>query len=121
MSTVGQDFIFGFINNYDGSGLLVALVSNANDQPANVTVTSTFASFQTINVLVQPYTIEKVKCFRVRYYNVLQILITPLTIAARYNDQVGSTTLVTENKGIRIQSTLPVAVYAHSEIADGTR
>jgi len=67
VSTVGQDFIFGFVNNYDGSGLLVALVSNANDQPANVTITSSFASFQTISVLVQPQTVEKVDDIEYKY------------------------------------------------------
>lgn len=36
-------------------------------------------------------------------------------IQARYGDENGSPTVVIEDKGIRIQSTLPVAVYAHSE------
>ena len=45
----------------------------------------------------------------------------PLTIAARYGDSAGSPTLVVENKGIRIESTLPVAVYAHSEYSVGDR
>ncbi len=67
ISTVGQDFIFGFVNNYDGTGLLVVLVSNANDQPANVTITSSFTSFQTISVLVQPQTIEKVDDIEYQY------------------------------------------------------
>jgi hypothetical protein len=62
VSTIGQDFVFGFINNcYDqADGLLLAIVSNANDQPANVTVTSIYPQFQTINILIQPFAIEKV-------------------------------------------------------------
>jgi hypothetical protein len=67
ISTVGQDFIFGFVYNLGGDGLLVALVSNANDQPANVTITSSFASFQTISVLVQPQTVEKVDDIEYKY------------------------------------------------------
>ena len=47
----------------------------------------------------------------------LQIAITPKEIQARYGDINGSPTLVIEDKGIRIRSTLPVAVYAHSEYA----
>ena len=48
-------------------------------------------------------------------YKTLQIAITPSEIQARYLDINGSPNLVIENKGIRIQSTLPVSVYAHSE------
>ena len=51
-------------------------------------------------------------------YKTLQIAITPSAIQARYLDLNGSSNLVIENKGIRIQSTLPVSVYAHSEDTD---
>jgi hypothetical protein len=60
-STIGRDFVFGFPNNADGvSALLVAIVSNANDQPTNIVITSIYSSFRTINAIVQPNTIEKV-------------------------------------------------------------
>jgi hypothetical protein len=36
----------------------------------------------------------------------------PLTIAARYGDIGSTSALIVEDKGIRIDSTLPVAVYA---------
>lgn len=58
-STIGRDFVFGFVNNWIGTGIVLsAHVSNANDQPTSVTVTSRYAKFQTINVIVQPNTIE---------------------------------------------------------------
>ena len=59
-STVGQDFVFGYINNLNGSSLLLAIISNANDKSANITVTSAYPSFQTINICIPPNTIEKV-------------------------------------------------------------
>ena len=41
--------------------LLMAIVSNANDRPTNVTVTSIFPMFQTIDMIVQPNTVKEVK------------------------------------------------------------
>lgn len=62
-TTVGRDFIFGFINNFIGKdeAQLFALVSNANDQSTTVIVTSIYSSFQTINVIIPPNTVETVK------------------------------------------------------------
>lgn len=45
----------------------------------------------------------------------VKIMITPDDIQARVGDFFDSPSLVIEDKGIRLQSTLPVAVYAHSE------
>ncbi len=59
-STVGTDFVFGFINNWEGAGKLYTIVSNANDQPTNLTITSIYPSFVTINMIVQPNSVEKV-------------------------------------------------------------
>lgn len=59
-SAVGQDFIFGYINNAYGSDILLAIVSNGNSQSANITITSIHREFETINILVLPNTVEKV-------------------------------------------------------------
>lgn len=48
----------------------------------------------------------------------MQIPIEPVTIASRFGNQIGSPTLSIEDKGIRLQSTQPVAVYAHSEVSN---
>ncbi len=43
----------------------------------------------------------------------------PVSIQARYNDtNVSREITVIEDKGMRLQSTLPVGVYAHSEETD---
>ncbi len=42
--------------------------------------------------------------------------ISPVSIAAQYGGLRGSPTLVIEDKGIRVRSTLPVAVYIHSDL-----
>jgi hypothetical protein len=60
LSTAGQDFIFGFINNYYDDKLLCVLVSNANDRPTSVTVTSIYSTFETIDLIVEPYGVVKV-------------------------------------------------------------
>jgi len=61
-SSVGRDFVFGFFKNVNGDNCqLWALVSNANSQTANVTVTSIYSAFQTINILIAPNSIEKVE------------------------------------------------------------
>ncbi len=59
-STFGRVFIFGFISNFRGDGPLLAIVSNTNDYETNVTVTSIYDTFETINIIVQPNSIEKV-------------------------------------------------------------
>jgi hypothetical protein len=59
-STVGRDFVFGFIWN-GASHLQQAMVSNANDQPTIVNVTSIHPAFQTINVTIQPNSVKQVK------------------------------------------------------------
>ncbi len=48
----------------------------------------------------------------------LQITITPKEIQVRYDDPTGTHAFFVEDKGIRIQSDRPVAVYAHSENGD---
>jgi hypothetical protein len=53
-------FIFGFINNVDGSGPMHVFVSNANNQSTAITVTSIYPSFSTIDLIVAPNSIEKV-------------------------------------------------------------
>jgi len=46
-------------------------------------------------------------------------MILPVSIQAGYNNTNGSREItVTEDKGMRLQSTLPVGVYAHSEETD---
>jgi hypothetical protein len=64
-STVGQDFVFGFINNWFGDGKLLAVVSNANDQPTNITITSSYSTFRTIYVVVQPNFIQTVMTYTI--------------------------------------------------------
>lgn len=60
-NTFGTDFVFAYINNdYVDSLQLTIIVSNANNQPTNVSVTSIFPSFETTNVIIQPNTIERV-------------------------------------------------------------
>jgi hypothetical protein len=138
-STIGIDFVYGFINNDNGNCQLLTLVSNGNDQPTNVTITSIYPSFQTINLIIQANTVEKVQYklgndwkvfeflpnntnWNIRNTQTLQILITPSDIQARYDDfDNPSPALVIENKGIRIQSTLSVAVYAFNEHMNGYR
>jgi hypothetical protein len=66
-SSVGRDFVFAFFRNLNGDNCqLWALVSNANSQAANVTVTSIYSTFQTINILIAPNSIEKVEEVRAR-------------------------------------------------------
>ncbi len=66
-STVGSDFIFGFINNgfvtTDNNNVtpnIMLLVSNANTLSANIIITSIFPTFQTINETVLPNTVKQV-------------------------------------------------------------
>lgn len=60
-TTVGNDFVFGFIVNYSGANSLSVLVSNANDQPTNVIVTSIYPLFLPINIHVSPNTVKTVR------------------------------------------------------------
>uniref|UniRef100_A0A914W4D2 C-type lectin domain-containing protein n=1 Tax=Plectus sambesii TaxID=2011161 RepID=A0A914W4D2_9BILA len=106
--TIANDFIFTFFNAYSDayptSVLLLVLVSNNNNGTANVVVTSPYRSFNTIRLSVAPY-------------SVLKIPITPESIQDQFP---GNTTadgrIVVEDKGISLQSNLPVAVYAHAEL-----
>uniref|UniRef100_A0A914V3L2 IgGFc-binding protein N-terminal domain-containing protein n=1 Tax=Plectus sambesii TaxID=2011161 RepID=A0A914V3L2_9BILA len=112
--TIANDFIFTFFNahtpNHNPSGvLLLALVSNNNNGTANVVVTSPYLSFKTIRVSVAPY-------------SVLKIPITPESIQGEYpgsGNVTASGHIVVEDKGIRLQSDLPVAVHAHAEAYGG--
>uniref|UniRef100_A0A914V1J7 IgGFc-binding protein N-terminal domain-containing protein n=1 Tax=Plectus sambesii TaxID=2011161 RepID=A0A914V1J7_9BILA len=108
--TIANDFVFTFFNAYIDSEAsdvqLVAKVSNNNNGTANVVVTSPFPSFNTIRVSVAPYSI-------------LKIPITPESIEAQFpGNQTNHGRIVVEDKGIRLQSDLSVAVYAHAELAN---
>uniref|UniRef100_A0A914VUS6 IgGFc-binding protein N-terminal domain-containing protein n=1 Tax=Plectus sambesii TaxID=2011161 RepID=A0A914VUS6_9BILA len=112
--TIAKDFVFTFFNAYlnfaDKPGiLLMALVSNNNNGHANVVVTSPFRSFTTIRVSVAPY-------------SVLKIPIAPQSLQAQFPGYniTADGRFVVEDKGIRLQSDLPVAVYAHAEVYDGS-
>ncbi len=61
-STIGTDFVFGFINNWNGAyGSLRVYVSNANDESANVTITSIYGLNETVpNVIVSANSVETV-------------------------------------------------------------
>ena len=59
-SIVGHDFVFGFINNRFGDGMLLAVVSNANNEPTNITITSRYSTFRTLNLIVQSNSVETV-------------------------------------------------------------
>uniref|UniRef100_A0A914XBG1 Uncharacterized protein n=1 Tax=Plectus sambesii TaxID=2011161 RepID=A0A914XBG1_9BILA len=112
MSTIANDFVFTFINAYQNPPygiLLLALVSNNNNGTANVVVTSPYRSFNTIRVSVAPY-------------SVLKIPITPESIEDQYpgNNHTWYDRIIVEDKGIRLQSDMPVAVYVHAEETDGT-
>uniref|UniRef100_A0A914VAP4 IgGFc-binding protein N-terminal domain-containing protein n=1 Tax=Plectus sambesii TaxID=2011161 RepID=A0A914VAP4_9BILA len=112
--TIANDFIFTFFNAYlhnqnPSDVLLLALVSNNNNGTANVVVTSPYLSFKTIRVSVAPY-------------SVLKIPITPESIQDQYPgipNVTATGNIVVEDKGIRLQSDLPVAVHAHAELYSG--
>uniref|UniRef100_A0A914X6J9 IgGFc-binding protein N-terminal domain-containing protein n=1 Tax=Plectus sambesii TaxID=2011161 RepID=A0A914X6J9_9BILA len=111
--TIGNDFVFTFFNAYVNTTppygvLLLALVSNNNNGTANIVVTSPYPSFKTIRVSVAPH-------------SVLKIPITPESIQDQYPHPniTFHPHIVVEDKGIRLQSDLPVAVYAHAENFDG--
>uniref|UniRef100_A0A914WLP3 IgGFc-binding protein N-terminal domain-containing protein n=1 Tax=Plectus sambesii TaxID=2011161 RepID=A0A914WLP3_9BILA len=112
ISTIANDFVFTFFNAYLSNNpsdiLLLVLVSNNNNRTANVTVDSPYPSFNNITVSVDPYSI-------------LKIPITPESIQAQYlvNMTTAHEQVVVEDKGIRLQSDLPVSVYAHVEVSDG--
>uniref|UniRef100_A0A914VWI5 IgGFc-binding protein N-terminal domain-containing protein n=1 Tax=Plectus sambesii TaxID=2011161 RepID=A0A914VWI5_9BILA len=112
VATIANDFVFTFFNAYDVNGfkpgvLLLALVSNNNHGTANVVVTSPHPSFNTIRVSVAPYSI-------------LKIPITPASIEDQYpGNRTADGRIFVEDKGIRLQSDLPVAVYAHVELYNG--
>uniref|UniRef100_A0A914USW0 IgGFc-binding protein N-terminal domain-containing protein n=1 Tax=Plectus sambesii TaxID=2011161 RepID=A0A914USW0_9BILA len=112
VSTVGKDFIFTFFNAYQPviaplGVQLLALVSNNNNVTANVVVTSSYILFKNIRVSVPPY-------------SVLKIPLAPESIEDQYpGKDDGDDRIVVEDKGIRLQSDLPVAVYAHAELLDG--
>uniref|UniRef100_A0A914VZ27 Uncharacterized protein n=1 Tax=Plectus sambesii TaxID=2011161 RepID=A0A914VZ27_9BILA len=112
--TVANDFVFTFFNAYVNEQppgvLLLALVSNNNNGTANVVVTSPYRSFSTIRVSVAPYSI-------------LKIPITPMSVEDQFPgyNMTATGRIVVEDKGIRLQSDLPVAVYAHAEIYEGSR
>uniref|UniRef100_A0A914VP80 IgGFc-binding protein N-terminal domain-containing protein n=1 Tax=Plectus sambesii TaxID=2011161 RepID=A0A914VP80_9BILA len=106
--TIANDFVFTFFSayRYPSDSVLLALVSNNNNGTANVVVTSSYSSFTTIRVSVAPY-------------SVLKIPITPVSIQDQFPNYNNNGRIVVENKGIRLQSDLPVAVYAHSELSEG--
>jgi hypothetical protein len=56
----GRDFIFAFANNAYGYSQMFVFVSNNNNATANVNVTSAYAAFRTIPLLIAPFSIEKV-------------------------------------------------------------
>uniref|UniRef100_A0A914VAX2 IgGFc-binding protein N-terminal domain-containing protein n=1 Tax=Plectus sambesii TaxID=2011161 RepID=A0A914VAX2_9BILA len=109
--TIANDFVFTFFNSHNTSplsdALLLAIVSNNNNGTANIIVTSSYLSFTTIRVSVAPY-------------SVLKIPITPESIQAQFPGNVTADGhIIVEDKGIRLQSDLPVAVYAHAEAYGG--
>uniref|UniRef100_A0A914X2J2 IgGFc-binding protein N-terminal domain-containing protein n=1 Tax=Plectus sambesii TaxID=2011161 RepID=A0A914X2J2_9BILA len=112
ISTTANDFVFTFINAYEDANipgvLLLALVSNNNNGTANVVVTSPYPLFTTIKVSVAPY-------------SVLKIPITPESIEDQYpgDNYTWLDHIIVEDKGVRLQSDLPVAVYAHAEFYSG--
>lgn len=59
-STIGRDFILGFVNNFRTDVKLLIVISNANDQPTNVIVTSIYQPFRSINAIIKPNTVDKV-------------------------------------------------------------
>uniref|UniRef100_A0A914V7V1 IgGFc-binding protein N-terminal domain-containing protein n=1 Tax=Plectus sambesii TaxID=2011161 RepID=A0A914V7V1_9BILA len=111
ITMIANDFVFTFINLYtEGKSgfILLVLVSNNNNRTANVTVDSPYPSFNNITVSVAPYSI-------------LKIPITPESIQAQYlgNMTTARGQVTVEDKGVRLQSDLPVSVYAHAEVSDG--
>uniref|UniRef100_A0A914W5M1 Uncharacterized protein n=1 Tax=Plectus sambesii TaxID=2011161 RepID=A0A914W5M1_9BILA len=114
VTTIAKDFVFTFFNAYGPYGpptsvLLLVLVSNNNNGTANVVVTSPYLSFNTIRETVAPY-------------SVLKIPVTPASIELFFNCSSNPDgRIVVEDKGIRLQSDLPVAVYAHAESLTAAR
>uniref|UniRef100_A0A914WPR3 IgGFc-binding protein N-terminal domain-containing protein n=1 Tax=Plectus sambesii TaxID=2011161 RepID=A0A914WPR3_9BILA len=110
--TIGKDFIFAYPNVYlddiNPGVLLLVVVSNNNNILANINVTSTNPSFSTFKASVAPF-------------NVIKIPITPVSIEAQYPgyNMTNNATIVVENKGIRVQADVAVAVYAHAEVISG--
>uniref|UniRef100_A0A914WJQ2 Uncharacterized protein n=1 Tax=Plectus sambesii TaxID=2011161 RepID=A0A914WJQ2_9BILA len=108
--TVANDFVFAIFNAQvsDIGVLMYAIVSNNNNGSTRVTVTSPYSDFSTIHVTIAPFSI-------------LKIPITPMAIEAQYPAGNGNGQVVVENKGIRLVSDLPVAVYTHAELYNGGR
>jgi hypothetical protein len=103
----GQEFLFGIINSYyDASGIKMhVIVSNAQSSPAIITITLSFT--------------RSVFQDSVPALSTKMIPLVPEQMQVLYNTVAAHPTILVEEKGIHLTSTVPVMVYVNVENANG--